>query len=51
MEDRSADHWSTMGDEEDRDGISISMDLQEIEESRKNTGIVYEHQADGCGRI
>ena len=51
MEDRSTDHRSTMGVEEDSDGISISMDLQEIEESRENTGIVYEHQADGFGRI
>ena len=40
-----------MGDEEDGDGISISMDSQEIEESRENTGIVHEHQADGFGRI
>ena len=51
MEDRSIDAWSTVGDEEDRDGISISMDLQEIEEPRENTGITYEHQADGFGRI
>ena len=51
MEDRSIDDWSNVGDEENRDGFPISMDLQEIEESRENTGIVYEHQADGFRRI
>ena len=47
MEDRSIDAWSTVGDEEDRDGISISMGLQEIEESRENTRIAYEHKTSG----
>ena len=50
MEDRSIDHWSIMGDEEDGDGISISMDSEEIEESGKNAEIVYECQADGFRR-
>ena len=47
MEDRSIDHWSIMGDEENRDGFPISMDLQEIEESRENTRIACEHEAIG----
>ena len=47
MEDRSIDDWSNVGDDENRDGFPISMDLQEIEESRKNTRVACGHEAIG----
>ena len=51
MEDCAIDAWSTVGDEENRDGISISMGLQEIEESGKSTRIACEHEANGFRSI
>ena len=51
MEDRSIDDRSTVGDEENRDGFPISMDLQEIEESSENTRIACEHEANGFRSI
>ena len=47
MEDRSIDDWSTMGDDENRGKFPVSMDPQEIEESRENPRIACEHEAIG----